>query len=89
MVSEESNGKKKLLSLITQYSIVGENDETLFLDVVNEDPSRPGLIGSAKLPLSSVFESGIFENWVPLVASTGQPLGHIYMKLAFTVSLKK
>lgn len=72
--------------MTTYHSTVGEHDETLYLDVVNEDPSRPGPIGSASLPLSSVFGSGSFENWVPLVATTGQPLGHIYIRLAFTVS---
>ncbi|CAO3653297.1 unnamed protein product [Mucor hiemalis] len=65
---------------------VGENDSTLSIDVINEDPARPGLIGSGQLPLSSVFASGRFEDWVPLTTSSGSPLGYIFMKLNFTPS---
>jgi hypothetical protein len=72
--------------LLLFSSNVGENDHTLSLDVINEDPARPGHIGSAQLPLASVFDSGRFEDWLPLSTSSGSPLGFIYIKLNFTVS---
>lgn len=67
------------------FSQVNEQDQTLNLDVINEDPARPGPIGSAQVPLYTVFESRKFEDWVPLTTTAGGPLGHIYMKLSFEV----
>lgn len=69
----------------TPSSQVNEQDQTLHLDVINEDPARPGPIGSAQVPLYTVFESRKFEDWVPLITTAGGPLGHIYMKLSFEV----
>ncbi|KAG2236605.1 hypothetical protein BDF21DRAFT_453015 [Thamnidium elegans] len=65
---------------------VTETSETLFLDVINEDPSHPGVIGSGQLSLKSVLDTGRFEDWVPLQSSTGGHLGHLYMKLSFSSS---
>lgn len=67
-------------------SNVTETSETLFLDVINEDPSHPGVIGSGQLSLKSVLDTGKFEDWVPLQSSTGGHLGHLFMKLSFSVS---
>jgi hypothetical protein len=67
-------------------SNVGEGDHTLSIEVINEEPEHPGLIGSGHLPLNSVFEAGRFEDWVALSTSTGAPLGYVYMRLNFTVS---
>ncbi|KAI9365572.1 hypothetical protein BD770DRAFT_75475 [Pilaira anomala] len=67
------------------YNVTEAND-TLYLDVVNEDPSHPGLIGSGRVPLKSVIDSGRFEDWVPLQSSSGGHLGHLYMKLSYTAS---
>ncbi|GAA5811411.1 hypothetical protein MFLAVUS_004848 [Mucor flavus] len=65
---------------------VTETSETLFLDVINEDPSHPGVIGSGQLSLKSVLDTGKFEDWVPLQSSTGGHLGHLFMKLSFSPS---
>lgn len=64
---------------------MNEQDQTLHLDVINEDPARPGPIGSAQVPLYTVFESKKFEDWVPLTTSAGGPLGHIYIRVSFEV----
>lgn len=61
-----------------------EANDTLYLDVVNEDPSHPGPIGSGQVALKSVIDSGRFEDWVPLQSSSGGHLGHLYMKLSYT-----
>lgn len=66
-------------------SQVNEQDQSLSIDVVNEDPTHPGPIGSAQVPLYKVFESKKFEDWVPLTTNTGGPLGHIYIRLSFEV----
>lgn len=67
---------------------MGEGDNTLSIDVINEDPAHPGPIGSTQVQLSKIFEAGRFEDWVPLTSTTGGPLGHIFMRLNFTVSSK-
>lgn len=67
-------------------SNVDEGDHTLSLDVINEDQERPGLIGSGQVPLGKVFETGRFEDCVPIVAPTGATLGYIFTRLNFTVS---
>lgn len=67
-------------------SNVGEADYEVTFDVINEDPSRPGPIGYAKVELQKLFTNPRFEDWVPLASMTGGPLGHLYVRMNFTVS---
>ncbi|KAI8876227.1 hypothetical protein K501DRAFT_288996 [Backusella circina FSU 941] len=65
---------------------VSEIDHEVTFDVVNEDSSRPGPIGYAKVELQKLFSNPRFEDWVPLSSMTGGPLGHLYVKMNFTGS---
>ncbi|KAI7902771.1 uncharacterized protein BX663DRAFT_510429 [Cokeromyces recurvatus] len=66
---------------------IRDKEDFLSLELINEDPTRPGHIGSTRVSLKKVFDAGFFEDWVPLSTTTGGPLGHLYIKLAFTVSI--
>ncbi|KAI9030763.1 C2 domain-containing protein [Phycomyces nitens] len=65
---------------------VPEGKSSLNLEVVNEDQSRPGVLGGGSVDLNQVFHEGRAEQWVNIISHNGEQLGHLYVKLVFTVS---
>ncbi|KAG0164017.1 hypothetical protein DFQ28_010930 [Apophysomyces sp. BC1034] len=67
----------------TLHCTVPEGESALHVEVVNEDPGRPGILGGGSVDLAPVFAQGRAEQWVAINTPHGQPLGHAYLNLTF------
>lgn len=57
----------------------------LQVEVVNEDPEKPGVIGGSRISLYAVFNERSTEEWISIVDSHGEPVGQLLLKLEFDV----
>ncbi|KAI7882179.1 hypothetical protein K492DRAFT_236209, partial [Lichtheimia hyalospora FSU 10163] len=55
----------------------------LQVEVVNEDPEKPGVIGGSRISLYAVFNERSTEEWISIVNSQGEPVGQLLLKLEF------
>ncbi|KAF7724389.1 hypothetical protein EC973_001114 [Apophysomyces ossiformis] len=67
----------------TLHCTVPEGQSVLHVEIVNEDPNRPGILGGGQVELGPVFAQGHAEQWVQINTPHGQPLGHAYLNLTF------
>ncbi|KAG0746823.1 hypothetical protein G6F23_003254 [Rhizopus arrhizus] len=66
---------------------VPEGQNTLTIELVNENPNHGGLLAYSKVELNHVFNQGSESKWVQLIsASNGQPFGELQLNLVFNGS---
>ncbi|ORY98466.1 hypothetical protein BCR43DRAFT_522599 [Syncephalastrum racemosum] len=63
--------------------IPSEDADTLYVEIVNEDPRRPGILGGGRVDLKSVFEEGHAEEWVSVVGQSGDIICQALVNIAF------
>ena len=78
---------KFTLLILSNSDIPYEEIDALYVEIVNEDPKRPGILGAGQVDLKSVFEEGHGEEWVTIVNQSGEMIGQALVKLTFQVRI--
>ncbi|KAI9315155.1 hypothetical protein BX666DRAFT_1959713 [Dichotomocladium elegans] len=67
----------------TLYCNVCPGNSYLQVELVNEDPECPGVVGGARVALFQVFNEGRVEQWVTIVGHQNEPVAQLLLHLEF------